>query len=236
MKKINLQFNFPVFLFLFLFSLGGSSQAIAGGDSIGHKIRALKHENCLLEAELRLASKGTSYVLLDLPTESDSAPVRINLKNRGIVLREFDVERIRYRRTKGLVIESIPLIKKTAFFPLKRKEIRPHKPEDGADAISKLDFLELEDMPSNYTLSFGKGLSISVTGQPKDLIPSFIHLIRSILIHIRNSLTIVWNRLWNNEFAIVEIIMSKEDAQALYWSLEEGMSIVVMERHPYDTV
>jgi hypothetical protein len=30
--------------------------------------------------------------------------------------------------------------------------------------------------------------------------------------------------------------MGKEDAQALYWSLEEGMNIVVMERHPYDTV
>lgn len=37
-----------------------------------------------------------------------------------------------------------------AFFPLKRKEIRPHKPEDGADAIGKLDFLELKDSPSNY--------------------------------------------------------------------------------------
>jgi len=196
----------------------------------------LKDENSLLEAELRLASKGTSYIILDLRTESDSVPVRINLKNRGIVLREFDAERIRYRRTKGLVIEPIPLIKKMAFFPLKRKEIRPHKPEDGADTISELDFLKLKDMPSNYTLSFGKGLLISITGQPKGLISRFTHLIRSILIHIRYSLTIVWKHLWKNEFAIVEIIMGKEDAQALYWSLEEGMSIVITERHPYDTV
>jgi len=223
-------------LFLILSSLGTSSQAIAGGDSIGQKIRALKDENSLLEAELRLASKGTSYIILDLRTESDSVPVRINLKNRGIVLREFDAERIRYRRTKGLVIEPIPLIKKMAFFPLKRKEIRPHKPEDGADTISELDFLKLKDMPSNYTLSFGKGLLISITGQPKGLISRFTHLIRSILIHIRYSLTIVWKHLWKNEFAIVEIIMGKEDAQALYWSLEEGMSIVITERHPYDTV
>ena len=236
LKKINLQFNIPLFLFLILSSLGTSSQAIAGGDSIGQKIRDLKDENSLLEAELRLASKGTSYIILDLRTESDSVPVRINLKNRGIVLREFDAERIRYRRTKGLVIEPIPLIKKMAFFPLKRKEIRPHKPEDGADTISELDFLKLKDMPSNYTLSFGKGLLISITGQPKGLISRFTHLIRSILIHIRYSLTIVWKHLWKNEFAIVEIIMGKEDAQALYWSLEEGMSIVITERHPYDTV
>lgn len=236
MKNTNLQFNFPLFLFLILFSLGGSSQAIAGGDSIGQKIRDLKDENSLLEAELRLASKGVSYVMLDMRTESDSIPVRINLKNRGRVLREFDVERIRYRRTKGLVIEPIPLIKKMAFFPLKRKEIRPHKPEDGADAIGKLDFLELKDIPSNYTLSFGKGLLISVAGQPKGLISRFIHLIRSTLIHIRFSLAIIWNHFWKNDFAIIEIIMGNEDAQALYWSLNEGINILVMERQPYDTV
>ena len=221
---------------MILFSLGGSSQAIAGGDSIGQKIRDLKDENSLLEAELRLASKGVSYVMLDMRTESDSIPVRINLKNRGRVLREFDVERIRYRRTKGLVIEPIPLIKKMAFFPLKRKEIRPHKPEDGADAIGKLDFLELKDIPSNYTLSFGKGLLISVAGQPKGLISRFIHLIRSTLIHIRFSLAIIWNHFWKNDFAIIEIIMGNEDAQALYWSLNEGINILVMERQPYDTV
>jgi hypothetical protein len=221
---------------MILFSLRAYSQAIAGGDSIGQKIRDLKDENSLHEAELRLASKGTSYIILDLRTESDSAPVRINLKNRGIVLREFDVDRIRYRRTKGLLIEPIPLIKKMAFFPPKRKEIRPHKPEDGADTISQVDFLELKDVPSSYTLSFGKGLLISITGQPNGLISRLIHLISSILIHIRYSLTIVWNHLWKNEFAIIEIIMGKEDAQTLYWSLEESMSIVIMERHPYDTI
>jgi len=233
LKKINFQLKILLFLFMILFSLRAYSQAIAGGDSIGQKIRDLKDENSLLEAELRLALQGASYIILDLRTESDSVPVRINLKNRGRVLREFDVERIRYRRTKGLFIEPIPLIKKMVFFHPKRKEIRPHKPEDGADAIGQLDFLELKDMPSNYTLSFGKGLLISITGQPKGLIFRFIHLISSILIHIRYSLTIVWNHLWKNEFAIIEIMVRKEDAQSLYWSLEEGMNIVVMERHPY---
>ena len=234
LKKMNFQLKVSLFLFMILFSLRAYSQAIAGGDSIGQKIRDLKDENSLLEAELRLASQGASYIMLDMRTESDSVPVRINLKNRGRVLREFDVKRIRYRRTKGLAIEPVPLVKKMAFFPPKRKEIRPHKPEDGADAIGKLDFLELKDIPSNYTLSFGKGLLISIAGQPKGLISRFIHLIRSTLINIRYSLAIVWNHLWKNDFAIIEIIMGNEDAQALYWSLNEGMSIVVMERHPYD--
>jgi hypothetical protein len=60
LKKINSQLNIPLFLFLILSSFGAYSQAIAGGDSIGQKIRALKDENCLLEAELGLASKGIS--------------------------------------------------------------------------------------------------------------------------------------------------------------------------------
>ena len=183
-----------------------------------------------------LASKGRSYIILDLQTESDSVPVGINLKNRGMTLREFDVGRIRYRRTKGLAIEPFLLIKKVAFFHPKRKEIRPYKPGDRADTISELDFLELKDIPSNYTLLCGRGLFISITGQPKGLLSRLIHLISSLLMHIRYSLTLVWNHLWKNDFAIIEITMCREDAQTLHWSLEENMNIVIMERHPYDAV
>lgn len=236
MKKANLQSNFALFFSLILLTLAGSSRAIAGGDNITQKIRALNEENRLLEAEATLASTGTTYIILELLTESDSVPVRINLKNRGLLLREFDAERIRYRRTKPLVTEPIPLIKKTAFFPMRRKEIKPHKPEDGADADGELDFLELKDMPSNYTLSFGRGLLLYITGERKGLLSRCIFLIRSILRHIRFSLMLVWSHLWDKELAIVEILMRGEDAQSLYWSLEEGMNVVVRERDPDGTV
>lgn len=235
-KKANLQSNFALFFSLILLTLAGSSGAIAGGDSIGQKIRALNEENRLLEAEATLASTGTTYVILELRTEPNSVPVRINLKNRGLLLREFDAERIRYRRTKPLVTEPIPLIKKTAFFPMRRKEIRPHKPEEGPEADGEMDFLELKDMPSNYTLIFGRRLFISVKSQPKGFIPRFAYLIRSIFIHIRNSLAVVWNRLWNNEFAIIEVRMRGEEAQSLYWSLEQGMNVVVRTGYPDGTV
>jgi len=221
---------------LILFSFGAYSQALAGGDSLDKKIRALKSENSLLETELKLASKGTSYVILNLRTESDSVPARISLKNKGVVLREFDAGKIRRRETKGLVIEPIPLVRKMAFFPPKRKEIKPYKPEDGTDLMYDLDFLELKDVPSNYTLLFGNGLLVSIKGQAKGLIPKFIQLIRSILVHIRYSMTIVWNYLWRNEFAIIEIMMDKEDAQAFYWSLDEGMNILIVDRNSYNPI
>ncbi|MGQ9646250.1 MAG: hypothetical protein ACUVWO_06895 [Thermodesulfobacteriota bacterium] len=131
--------------------------------------------------------------------------------------------------------EPVPLLRKRAFFPISRKEIRPHKPEEGPEADGEMDFLELKDMPSDYTLIFGRGLFISVKRQPKGFIQRFGYLIRSLFIHIRNSLTVVWNRLWNNEFAIIEVRMRSEDAQCLYWSLEQGVNIVVSEGYPDST-
>jgi hypothetical protein len=122
------QLRIPAFLFVILLSLQAWSQALAGGDSIDQKVWSLKNENALLKAELGLASRGGGYVILDLPTELDPAPVRIKLKNRGIVLREFDVESLRYRTTKGSIIAPAPLIRKNTLFYPKRNEIRPRKP------------------------------------------------------------------------------------------------------------
>ena len=231
LESKKMQFNILLFLLMILIPFGVSSQGITDGDTMAQKIRALEDENHLLDAELRLASKGMSYIILDLRTESDSTPVRMDLKNRGMVLREFGIDRIRYRGTKGLAIEPIPLIKKTAFFHPKRKEIKPLKPEEALDTISELEFMELKDMPSDYTLLFAKGLYISVTGQPKGLIlRRIIHVMRSIFRHIRYSLTMGWNYLLKKDCAIIEIAMGKEDAQALFWSLEEGMNIVLVEK------
>ena len=216
---------------MILVPFGVCSQAIAGGDTMAQKLRALEDENHLLEAELRLASKGMSYIILDLRTESDSVPVRMDLKNRGMVLRQFGIESIRYRGTKGFVIEPIPLIRKRAFFPPKRKEIKPLKAEETLDTSSELEFMELKDMPADYTLMFAKGLYISVTGQPGGFILSrVIHVMRSIVRHARYSLTMVWNYLLKRDCAIIEIAMGQEDAQTLFWSLDVGMPIVVVEK------
>ena len=198
---------------------------------MAQKLNALEGENRLLNAELKLASKGMSYIILDLRTESDSAPVRMDLKNRGMVLRQFGIERVRYRGTKGFVIEPIPLLKKRAFLPPKRKEIKPLKPEESLDPLSEFEFMELKDMPSNYTLLFAKGLYISVIDHSGGfLFRRVINGMRSIVRHIRYSFTMVWNYLLKKECTILEIAMAREDAQTLFWSLDLGMPIVVVEK------
>jgi len=236
LKKQDILFHFALFLFLILFTLVDVSQALAGGDRNSQKINALNDQNRLLEAEAGLASTGTAYILLELQPGADSSPVRINLKNRGIVLREFEARRMRYRRTKTLASEPTPLLKKKAFFSGRRKEIRPRKAEDRAETSVDLDFLEVRDMPSSYTLLFERGRHISVTGQPKGFLASFVYLIRSVLTHIRHSLTIVWNLLQKRESAIIEIMMAQEEAQSFFWSLEKGMSILIIERAPPGSV
>jgi hypothetical protein len=226
-KKIKGSWSLP--LFFVLLSLGACSQAVAGGDSLGDKIKALKRENRSLEAELGLASKGRSYVLMDLRTESNSVPARITLKNRGMVLREFEVERINYRKAKQFFAEPVSLTKRTAFFDMKRKEIKPPDPEDEGDTTAPLEFLELKDVPSKYALSFGGRLLISVEGQPKGLFSGFAYRLLAGFTHLRFSLTLLWNHVWKNKFAVMELMMAKEEAQALYWSLEEGMNILIVE-------
>ena len=198
---------------------------------MAQKLNALEGENRLLNAELKLASKGMSYIILDLRTESDSAPVRMDLKNRGMVLRQFGIERVRYRGTKGFVIEPIPLLKKRAFLPPKRKEIKPLKPEESLDPLSEFEFMELKDMPSNYTLLFANGLHISVIDHSGGFILyRVINGMRSIVRHVRYSLTMVWNTLLKKECAVIDIAMAREDAQTLFWSLDLGMPIVVVKK------
>ena len=198
---------------------------------MAQKLNALEGENRLLNAELKLASKGMSYIILDLRTDSDSTPVRMDLKNRGMVLRQFGIERVSYRGTKEFVIEPIPLLKKRAFLPPKRKEIKPLKPEESLDPLSEFEFMELKDMPSNYTLLFAKGLYISVTDQSGGFIlRRIINGMRSIVRHIRYSFTMAWNYFLKRDCTVIEIAMSQEDAQTLFWSLDVGMPIVLVEK------
>lgn len=200
------------------------SRAIADDEGVDNDLKILRKENLLLGAELRLAQKGASYLLLD--------PImkKIYLKNKGIIIREFDIERIRYWREKGLSIEPIPLLKKKTFFYQKRKEIRPQEPKKEIDVADVTDFLGVEDMPYRYTLLFEKGITISVTAKPnKGLIYQLIGTIDSISKHIHHSTILIWNHLWKKNFTIGDLVMNKEDAQALFWALQEGTFIVILE-------
>ena len=211
-----------IFLFCFLLFISPSPAIADDNSSIGKSSGTLKEENRLIGIELELAQKGVPYVVLDTSKE------KIFLKNRGILLREFKIEKIKFWGRHVLSIDPIPLSKKKAYTLPKRKEIVPHKQEEGAsDTSAKEEFLELKDMPYQYTLLFEKGLSIFVKPKSEGRWSEFIYFIRSILRHIYNSFVLVSRHMFKKDYTRIELEMSKEDAQALYWTFSEGMNIVL---------
>ncbi len=208
--------------------LGGDRRASAAEESPLQRMKALKEENRLLEAERRLASKKASYLVLDLRRDSGETSGKLAIKNRGIVLRELPLVRYSLRKSKGFVFEGMALSRKGAFFPPKRKEIKPGKTDGTDEASDALDFLELKDMPTSYRLLFGETFSVSVAATPRDLPSKAFYVVRSVLRHLYHSLLLIWNRFKGKEVAFLEVTMDKEDAQALYWSSEIGMSVLVI--------
>lgn len=226
MEKTAHRLKLLIFLALCFSSFGTDSKA-ATEEGLLPRIKALKEENRLLEAERRLASKKASYLVLDLRRDSGGGSPKLTIKNRGIVLRELSLVRYSLRKSKGFVFEPLPLTKKGTFFPPKRKEIKPGKTDGAEEASGELDFLELKDMPTSYKLMFGEVLLVSVVAMPQDLPSKVFHVVRSLLRHVLHSLLLVWSRFQGKEVAFVEITLIREDAQALYWSSEVGMNLLV---------
>jgi len=220
----------PILLIpLFIISLWLTSRAYAI-----NQLRGPEEEGRLLEAELKLARKGRAYIILD------TSPKRIYLKNRGITLREFEIIDTRHWGGREGVSGPIVLLKKRSLFKPERKEIKPppkDKDVEPVDTTPSLEFLELKDMPSNYTLLFEKGVSVSVRATPGEGVigwPKYLFL--SMLRHIHYSFRTVWNYLRGKPFTMIELTMNKEDAQALFWTLQEGVNILIIGAPSHDTL
>jgi len=229
LRRKPLQISLFLVLSLLLLLLAAYFALMAVGKGSGQKARDLQQENRLLETIIGLAHQESPYLILDLRKKSGAASLKIELQHRGMNLKQFPIDSIKVRRTGPLPIEAFPLIKKAAFSPPQRKEVKPSKPEeDGTGANS--DFLELKDFPSNYSLSFGERIRLSIIGKTRGLLSRFPRMIRVIFVHLQDSFSLVWNYVAGNDFTIMEVTMDQKDAQAFYWSLEEGMKIVVIER------
>lgn len=184
----------------------------------------------LLANELKLAMQGKAYIILDTTLK------RVYLKNRGITLREFDIIDTRHWGERKGVSGPIALLEKRSLFKPERKEIKPPpKDREPVDTLP-LESLELKDMPSNYTLLFEKGVSISVRATHGEGVigwPKYLCLF--MLRHIHYSFRTVWNYMRGKPFTMIELTMDKEDAQALFWTLQEGTNILITEVPSHDT-
>jgi len=174
----------------------------------------------LLEAEAALAKAPSSYFIMDFNEKA------VFLKARGIVLKKWELGKAKFWG-KAVSIKAFKLMKKSAWFPPKRKSLVPGKDEQGN---VDLGVLELKDMPAIYSLTFPDRIRVSV--RPKSR--KFFLFSRNVGTAFRRytylPLKTLWLSLKKKSFTEVELVMANEkDSKALFWAFLEGQSCIIYQ-------
>ncbi len=191
---------------------------LPNGGTAGDQRAILRHENQLLETELRIAQSPQIYAVFDL------AGQKIRLKARGLLLKEFSIDT--YRVWGSLpTVKAGALIRKSALFSPPRVLVNP-KAGDGAEQPSG-EALELKDMPTYQTLLLEGNISISVRPKPTHLFSRLWSVRYPVQWYLSRPLLTVWQTLRRRPFASIEIVLAENDTRSLYWSFLEGMNAIV---------
>jgi len=181
----------------------------------GQEIASLFIKSQLLTQELELASAPQIYFLLNLSEK------KIELKARGLVLKEWKIARIR-RWGPHPELKILTLEKKSALFAPKRKKIKPG--EVNTSGTFELESLELKDMPTVYTLRFKEGVKIYVRPGAKKLGGHLASLGFFLRWYGWFPIENLFSRISKKPGKLIEITLaSGEEAKAIYWGLLEGM-------------
>lgn len=213
---------------------------LALGIALAAQNRGVPTETSYLEEELNLAKSPAFYLIVDLGAK------KIDLKARGLVLREWQVRRARVWG-KPVPLGPIKLLRKTSLFAPQRKKIVPGSVESTAPVNPKpqpesrakqekskeadpfeLEALELKDMPRTYTLQLEGAIGIRVksneTGFSSGLRASWSSF-RWFGVY---PLKTLWSFLKKKSFTEIEITLENErEAEALYWVLLEGQRTII---------
>ncbi len=191
---------------------------LPNGTAASERRETLKHENQLLETELRIAQSPQIYVVFDLGGK------KICLKARGLVLKEIGIETFRVWGNLPSV-KAGALIRKSALFSPRRVLVNPKTGD--SEEQSSLETLELKDMPTHHALLLEGNISISVRPKPTHLLSRLWSIRYPIQWYLSRPLLTVWNALRGRPFASIEIVLLEGDARSLYWSFLEGMKAIV---------
>ncbi len=172
--------------------------------------------NTRLKEELALARSPALYFIFDLGGKN------ISLRSRGMVLQKWNIESLRSWGGQP-PLEILTVIKKSALFAPKRKEIKPGEADEQGDKF-ELDALELKDMPSSYAFYIDKGIYLYFRPKPRRFFSRVANIghifVWYLWIPLRN-LTFEAKR---KPFRAIEVRLgSREDCQSIYWSFSEGI-------------
>lgn len=187
-------------------------------------------EKLILNAEVELSKSPDLYFVFDLREK------RIQLKVRGLVLRQWEVESMRFFGNSIPMI-PLPLAEKSTLYRPKRENITPNGKEEKKDSTeAKIQAFEVGSMPSTYTLIIGGGIKISIRTKPEE---GFFAKLANIGLNIKwytaPPLLALWHKYKKTKpFTLIDIVFKdKKEAQALYWVFTEGADCIIIPPRDY---
>lgn len=191
---------------------------IVGPASAGDDKERYIRENRLLEEELALARKPDIYFVFNLKEKMAS------IKARGIPLRELQINDFHCwgSPVSGNVYR---LIKKSTFFKPGREMIKPGESKEKDNF--KIEALELADMPSRYTLVLDGGVRILIRPSTAGIVSGIGNLFYTSMRFLIRPIAMLWHALRGTPYTAIDIVLDKNDARAVYWSLSEGSGAII---------
>jgi len=197
-------------------------------------LKSPEEERLFLQSELSLAQKPNIYFILHLKEK------KIYFKARGVVLRDLEIKKMRFwgRHEK---VKLYALTGKAASAEPQREAVEienakkdekapPPTPPTGSPATpGSIDIkaLELEDMPSSFSLILDDGLVISVKPDSQGAVSGLYSIAHSLNWYISQPLLTVWYAIKNRPYGALNLVLNEKDAKALYWSIYEGNGVLI---------
>ena len=102
------------------------------------------------------------------------------------------------------------------------------KPGEGKEKDNfKIEALELADMPSRFTLVLDGGLKIFIRPLTEGIVSGIGNLIYTSMRFLFRPIAMLWNALRGTTYTAIDIVLDKNDARAIYWSLSEGSGAII---------
>jgi hypothetical protein len=218
------------FYILFLISL--SSQPLSNEKAV------IIERNKFLTAMLSIAEKPKHYFLLDIREKN------FFLMNRGIVLREWSVDHVRFTGDP-LPVQPFSLVSKNIQFADLRHKVNvedenvnntsTNNASDSKTSDNKkedkfeLNALELDDMPANYRLFLNGEISINVSSQSRGFWSSLKDTAHSIMWYTYYPILAIKSHYKKDKFTVIDIsFKDRKEAQALFWAFTDGTECILL--------
>jgi len=202
-----------VFRFIFFFITLITVPAFAGDDK-----EIYIRESRFIEEELKLSRKPDVYFFFNLKEKI------IYIKSRGISLKEMQIKEFNCWGTP-VSVNAYRVRKKSTFNEPEREMIKPG--EIKKNDKYKVDAFELSDMPSRYTIILDSGAAIYIKSSTEGIVSGISNASYSSVRFLTRPILTLWNVLKGKPYTAIDILLDKNDARAIYWSLTENSNIII---------